>query len=493
MKPFDAALKGVERDRLHHSVDHLQPRRRVHSGAADERRGRPRVPRIRGDDHGGDPGLRLRLADADADAVRAHSLGAQAWRGGGLVLARSPTCSSIRWRGFYRVTLDMVLRARFLMLLVTFGTGWLALSLYANVPKGFFPEEDTGFLRGITEAQSDTSFTEMSRRQQIVVSILQKDPAVESVTSAVGFGGATNKGFLFLKLKPKARARAGVQGDGAAARRDLGHPRHPHADAAGAEPRIHRRPHRRAPNTNTRCNRATRTRCSRNAPIMEREIGKLPGLRDVNSDLQITNPQTKRRHRPREGGRLRRQRRRRCASRSTAPSAAKQISTIFTPADDYQVILEASDKFQNDPAALGRLRVATPSGALVPLDEVATLKRSVGPLQINRQSQQPAVTISFNLAPDTSLGQAIEEIRALERTHQPARRHHHQFRRQRAVVPAGAGRTGRAAARRGADDLHPARRALRELHPPDHDSLRPAVGRHRRAARAAMAAHGPVA
>ena len=93
----------------------------------------------------------------------------------------------------------------------------------------------------------------------------------------------------------------------------------------------------------------------------------------------------------------------------------RQISTIFTEADDYQVILEARDEFQNDTDALGRIRVATPTGQLVPLDEVATMRRTVGPLQINRQSQQPAVTISFNLAPDMSLGQAIEAIHAVER------------------------------------------------------------------------------
>ncbi len=85
------------------------------------------------------------------------------------------------------------------------------------------------------------------------------------------------------------------------------------------------------------------------APEMERAMAQLPGLRDVNSDLQITNPQTARRHRPRQGGGLRHHRRRRCAPRSTTPIGTRQISTIFTEADDYEVILEASDNFQNDP------------------------------------------------------------------------------------------------------------------------------------------------
>ncbi len=318
---------------------------------------------------------------------------------------------SLAW--FYRVTLDVVLRARFIMLLVTFGTAWLAMSLYANVPKGFFPDEDTGFLRGITEAQADTSFTEMSRRQQIVSSILQKDPAVEYVTSAVGFGGATNKGFLFVKLKDK-KVRGPVF-------QIIGRMRAALSVIPGI--RTLMLPVQNLEFTGGRIARAkyqytlqssNQDSLFANSPVMEREMGKLPGLRDVNSDLQLTNPQTS----------VDIDREKSAAFGVTVDEirnalysafGTKQISTIFTPADDYQVILEASDNFQNDPTALGRIRVSTPSGALVPLDEVATMRRSVGPLQINRQSQQPAVTISFNLAPDMSLGQAIEEIKALER------------------------------------------------------------------------------
>ena len=147
---------------------------------------------------------------------------------------------------------------------------------------------------------------------------------------------------------------------------------------------------------------------------MEREIAQLPGLRDVNTDLQLSNPQL----------RVEVDRDKAAAFGVTTDEVrtalynafgTSQISTIFTEADDYQVIIEASDRFQDDFGALGRLRVSTPTGQLVPLDEVATMRRTVGPLQINRQSQQPAVTISFNLAPDMSLGQAIDAIHAVER------------------------------------------------------------------------------
>ncbi len=315
--------------------------------------------------------------------------------------------------GFYRVTLDIVLKARLIMLLVTFGTAWAAMTLYANVPKGFFPEEDTGFLRGITEAQADTSFTEMSRRQQTVVSILEKDPAVDYVTSAVGFGGATNKGFLFVKLKDK-KERAPVA-------QIMGRMRAATSVIPGI--RTLMLPVQNLEFTGGRIARAKYQYTLQSgdqdtlfvkAPVMEREMAKLPGLRDVNSDLQITNPQTSvdiDRDKAAALG----------VSVDEVRTAlydafgTRQISTIFTPSDDYQVILEAGANFQNDMNALGRIRVATPAGQLVPLDEVATMRRSVGPLQINRQSQQPAVTISFNLSPDTSLGQAIDEIHALER------------------------------------------------------------------------------
>ena len=150
------------------------------------------------------------------------------------------------------------------------------------------------------------------------------------------------------------------------------------------------------------------------APQMERAMAQLPGLRDVNSDLQITNPQIARRHRPRQGGGVRRHRR-------PGPHRALQRLRHAPDLDDLHRGRRlpgdprGERQFQNDSGALGRIRVATPTGQLVPLDEVATMRRTVGPLQINRQSQQPAVTISFNLAPDMSLGQAIEAIHAVER------------------------------------------------------------------------------
>ena len=313
----------------------------------------------------------------------------------------------------YRVSLDFVLRFRLVVLFGTFLTAYLAFSLYAGIPKGFFPEEDTGFLRGITEAQPDTSFREMSARQIAVSKLIEDDPAVASVTSAVGFGGATNKGFLFIKMKERAR-RDSMETIMARLRA---------ATAVIPGIRTILMPVQNLDFTGGRIARAKYQYSLQSgdidtlyakAPEMERAIAQLPGLRDVNSDLQISNPQF----------RVDIDRDKAAAFGVTADEVrnalynaygTRQISTIFTEADDYQVILEAGDNFQDDPGALGRIRVATPGGQLVPLDEVATMRRTVGPLQINRQAQQPAVTISFNLAPEMSLGQAIDAIHGLER------------------------------------------------------------------------------
>jgi len=316
-------------------------------------------------------------------------------------------------QGFYRFTLGVVLEMRFVVLLLTLLTGYIAVQLYVNIPKGFFPEEDTGFLSGITESQPDSSFTEMSARQKAVADIVRADPAVEGVTSAVGFGGATNRGFLFIRLKPKS-VRGPISDIMTRLRGEI-----------GAVPGV-RTILQPVQNLNFTGGRIARAKYQytlqstdldalySTSPEMEKAIAKLPGFLDVNSDLQISNPEI----------RVNIDRDKAAAFGITTDDVrsalynaygTRQISTIFTQADDYQVILEANADFQNEPGALARIRVSTPSGALLPLDEVATLERTVGPLQINRQSQQPAVTISFNLTPDMSLGQAIEAIHAVER------------------------------------------------------------------------------
>ena len=328
---------------------------------------------------------------------------------------------SVTW--FYKVTLDGVLRVRFLMLLVTFATVGVTAYLYIDIPKGFFPIEDTGLLNAATESAPDTSLEAMSERQKQVSEILRKDPAVEYVVSQVGTGTGPNQGRMFIWLKPLAQ-RQGM--------RDL-IPKL--RQAALAIPGI-TTVFQPVQNMNLQGGRPARAayqytlqstdldQLYPKSAAMMAEMSKLPGLRDVNSDLQIKNPTATvdiDREKAAAFGITSDQ------VRSALNNAfgSKKVSSIYTQAADYDVIVQANRSFQNDPAALGRLSLRAQSGAggtagglpstpIVPLDQVATIHTSLGPLSINRQSQQPSVTLSFNLAPDTSIGAAIEAIHAAE-------------------------------------------------------------------------------
>jgi HAE1 family hydrophobic/amphiphilic exporter-1 len=149
-------------------------------------------------------------------------------------------------------------------------------------------------------------------------------------------------------------------------------------------------------------------------PKILEQFRKTPELRDVTSDLQIANPQIVvdlDREKAANLGVTSDQ------VRQTLYNAfgSRQISTIYTASSDYAVILEANRDYQSDPAALSRLFIKNSTGQNVPLEAVANIRRNIGPLSINRQSQQPAVTLSFNLAPDVALGQAVEAIRKAEK------------------------------------------------------------------------------
>jgi HAE1 family hydrophobic/amphiphilic exporter-1 len=151
------------------------------------------------------------------------------------------------------------------------------------------------------------------------------------------------------------------------------------------------------------------------APKMREQMAKTSELRDVTTDLQIANPQIVvdlDREKAANFG---------VSSDSVRQTlynafGTRQISTIYTPSSDFAVIMEANRDYQSDPAALDRLFVKSATGQNVPLSAVAAIRRNIGPLTINRQSQQPSVTISFNLAPGVSLGQAVDAIKAVEKT-----------------------------------------------------------------------------
>ncbi len=331
---------------------------------------------------------------------------------------------------FYRVTLNWVLKAKFATLLVTFATFVLSAWMYMTIPKGFFPTEDTGFLIGSTEAAPDISIEAMSELQLKLVKLVRADPAVEYVSSAIGFGSILNQGRMFVAMKDKK-----TRGDQMAV---IGRLRR----AASAVPgmTVAFVP---VQNLNLNAGRVTRSQYQytlqslnleslySSADRMLARMADLPGLRDVTTDMQIRNPQAF----------VDLDREKAAAYGITLDQVrlalynafgAYQASTIYTQATDYQIIVEAGREFQGDPNQLGRLYIRPGNAsagvvpttasvaqagppALIPLDQIATIRRSVGPLTINRQAQQPAVTLSFNLAPDVSIGQAVEAIQKLER------------------------------------------------------------------------------
>ena len=207
MRPFEAALKGSREIGFTIVSITLLADRRVHPGAADGRHGRPRVPRVRGDDRGRHHPVRLRLADADADAVRARAQGASRGRAAELHPARrsrrcsKPACAPTRRRSTWR------LKYKFVMIVTTVVTMIGTVYLYIAIPKGFFPTEDTGFISATVEGPSDISFKAMYDRQQQIAEIVRQDKAVDYVNSTVGTGGpnpTNNYGRLFIALKPRA-------------------------------------------------------------------------------------------------------------------------------------------------------------------------------------------------------------------------------------------------------------------------------------------------
>jgi HAE1 family hydrophobic/amphiphilic exporter-1 len=333
----------------------------------------------------------------------------------------------------YAHLLDLVLRWRLLMLLFTFATLAMSIVMFQAIPKGFFPIEDTGFLSGSTEAEPDVSFQVMSERQKAVAAIVAKDPAVDYVTSSIGGQQGTNGGSIFVALKPK-KERGPISEVMTRLRRDTSTV--PGITAVfQAVQNLHLNAGRssKAPYQYT-LQSGDLTALYEKAPEMLSAMRQLPELRDANSDLQIRNPQITididREKAAAFGLNME-------VVRAALFNAygGRQISTIYTQSADYQVILETNRQVQDDPSALGRVYIRAQGGSgnlgsggsgnsqsgsggsgissasLVPLDQVATIRRTVGPLTVNRQSQQPAVTLSFNTAPGVSIGEAVEAIR----------------------------------------------------------------------------------
>jgi hydrophobic/amphiphilic exporter-1 (mainly G- bacteria), HAE1 family len=325
-------------------------------------------------------------------------------------------------RGLYERTLRAALARRRAMLATTILSLVGALYLFVAIPKGFFPTEDTGLLLVSTEAGQGISFEAMTKAQRDVARIIQSDPAVAVVNSTVGVGGpsnALNSGRLFVGLKPFDQRKASAAEVIQRLRARL-------AGLPGIS--VYMQPIQSI-NIGGRLAKsqyqytiegADLTELQRLAPEIETRMRQLPGLRDVTSDLEVDDPQL--------FVEIDRDRAATLdvtadAIRSTLYSAfgSRQVATIYTATNDYEVILEVDPRFQQDPQALSSIYVRSGSGQQIPLEAVATIRQTAGPVTVSHQAVLPAVTLSFNLAPDVSLGQAVEEIQGLERElHLPA-------------------------------------------------------------------------
>ncbi len=319
------------------------------------------------------------------------------------------------WLRGYEWSLDKVIKYKPVTLVITLATLVGTVWLYMIVPKGFFPTEDTGFLVVSTEAATDSAFDAMVQRQAKIADIIRQDKGVDYVNSTVGAGGPNatgNNGRMFVVLRPKnerdplpviisrlRRATATVPGI-----QSFFIP----IQNINIGGRISKAEYQYTMQS------ADTEALYRVAPELRDKLAALPELRDVNTDLYIRNPQMFvdiDREKAAVYGITVDQIRQDLYS----AYGSRQIATIYTASNDYQVILETLPKFQEDPAYLSKLRIKTASGQFVPLDAVAKLVPTVGPLLVNHQGQQPSVTISFNTAPGVAIGQATAAIERAER------------------------------------------------------------------------------
>jgi hydrophobe/amphiphile efflux-1 (HAE1) family protein len=286
--------------------------------------------------------------------------------------------------------------------------------LYVTIPKGFFPEQDTGFIFGQADAREDISFKAMSGLAQKIVDVVRQDPAVSGVfafTGASSYNPTENTARVFIQLKPHdQRAETSNQ---------IIRRLRPKVAAVGGVKFF-----MQSGQDISIGGRLSRTlyqytltdtdveQLNHWAPIIEREMKKMPELEDVASDQQIAAP-----HIAIEIDRD-------AASRmGISPSlidetlydafGQRQVATIYTSTSQYKVILEVRPEFQNDPTALSKVYVSGPGGTQVPLSAFTHFTSKVEPLSVNHQGQFPAVTLSFNLAPGVALGQAVDKIQAM--------------------------------------------------------------------------------
>jgi multidrug efflux pump len=319
---------------------------------------------------------------------------------------------------FYGRTLTVVLRYRFITLMVTISTFVATVLLFVVIPKGFFPVQDTGVILGISEAPQTVSFTSMAARQQKLVDVLLQDPAVDNISSFIGVDGTNttlNSGRIQINLKPLEERKisatevirrlqtslAGVQSS-----QGIQLFLQPLQDLT-VEDRISRTQFQYSLEDPDKDELAKYTR------LLVTELSKESMVTDVASDLQDQGL----------GAQL-------IIDRDTAARLGigmsdidntlydafgqRQVSTIFTQLNQYHVVMEVAKNFQTDPSVLNNLYVRSPNGTQVPLSMLAHWQQATAQLAIGHQAQFPSTVVSFNLAPGKALGDAVNAVNRIE-------------------------------------------------------------------------------
>jgi len=308
--------------------------------------------------------------------------------------------------------LDFVLRHRIATLIATAGTIALTVYLYIYIPKGFFPQQDTGRISITTEARADISFTAMMRLQRQVAEAVLKDPDVAALGSSMGssgFGSSANQGSMFVDLKPMGERKIPVTDVITNLAKET-------ANIRGIQ--VYLQPVQDL-NIGGRASKSQFqytlsdmdvTELNDFTPKLVEKLNSYPELARVTTDLTQGGIQIKVTIDRDAASRLGVEPQDIDATLYDA-FGQRQVAIIYTDIDQYRVILESNPDQQTDPAILDRLYVKSASaGNSVPLRKVASFERSPVPLSVNHQGQFPAVTVSFNLQPDVSLSKGAELI-----------------------------------------------------------------------------------
>jgi len=314
----------------------------------------------------------------------------------------------------YAWMLRGVMRYRVVTMIGAAGTLVATIYLAGVVPKGFIPNQDIRQLQGNTEARQDISFDAMAKLQQQAAGTLAGDPNIDAFISFMGTGSqqaSVNQGRFFVRLKPRTERKLTPEQvinelrpklDGVAGMRTyLTNP--PLVRIGGNQSRSLYQFTLQSQDLNALYSSAAE---------FEKRMRALPGLSDVNSDLQISSPMLSvdiDRDRASSLGVTEEQ----IENGLYDAYGQRQVSTIYTSVDSYWVVMEVKPEFQRDPKALGLLYIRSSSGNLVPLNEVVKLTPGVGPLSISHLGLLPATTIAFNLQPGVSLGDAVDRVQNL--------------------------------------------------------------------------------